>query len=77
MAFWDGINTRINNIKAQQKAFEVDKTYFKPERAFDRQVYFPKQNFKTGKDFQKSPQINARGTKINMQNRYTRKQGTS
>ena len=39
--FGDDINARINNIKAQQKAFKVDKTYFKPERTFDRQVYFP------------------------------------
>ena len=35
--FGDDINARINNIKAQQKAFKVDKTYFKPERTFDRQ----------------------------------------
>ena len=44
--FGDDINTRINNIKAQQKAFKVDKTYFKPESIFDRQAYFPKQNLK-------------------------------
>ena len=31
-------------IKAQQKAFKVDKTYFKPEKTFDWQAYFPKQN---------------------------------
>ena len=37
----DEINARINNIKAQQKAFEVDKTYLKPER-----TYFPKSNLK-------------------------------
>ena len=42
--FDDDINARINNIKAQQKTFKVDKTYFNPERAFDRQAYFPKQN---------------------------------
>ena len=42
--FGDDINARINNIKAQQKAFKVDKTYFMPERTFDRQAYFPKQN---------------------------------
>ena len=24
------INARIDNVKAQQKAFKVDKTYFKP-----------------------------------------------
>ena len=41
--FGDDINATINNIKARQKAFKVDKTYFKPERTFDRQVYFPKQ----------------------------------
>ena len=33
-----------DDIKAQQKAFKVDKTYFEPERTFDRQAYFPKQN---------------------------------
>ena len=42
--FGDDINARINNIKSQQKAFKVDKTYFKPKRTFDRQAYFPKQN---------------------------------
>ena len=31
---------------------------------------------KTGRDFQKSPEINTRGTKTNVRNRYTRKQGT-
>ena len=75
--FGDDINTRINNIKAQQKAVKVDKTYFKPERTFDWQAYFPKQNSKTEKDFQKSLEVNTRGTKTNMQNRRTRKQGTS
>ena len=40
--FDDDINERINNIKAQQKAFKLDKTYFKPERKFDRQANFPK-----------------------------------
>ena len=75
--FGDDINKRISSIKAQQKAFKVDKTYFKPERTFDRQAYFPKQNSKTGKDFQKSLEVNTRGTKTNMQNRHTRKQGTS
>ena len=38
--FGDDINKRINSIKAQQKAFKVDKTYFKPERTFDRKAYF-------------------------------------
>ena len=42
--FGDDINATINDIKPQQKAFKVDKTYFKPERTFDRQAYFPKQN---------------------------------
>ena len=63
MAFWDDINTRINNIKAQQKAFEVDKTYFKPERAFDTQVYFPKQNFKNWERFPKIPGNQCKGYK--------------
>ena len=31
-----------DDIKAQQKAFKVYKTYFEPEREFDRQAYFPK-----------------------------------
>ena len=39
--FGDDINARINNIKAQQKSFKVDKTYSKSER-----TYFPKQNSK-------------------------------
>ena len=42
--FVDDINTRINNIKDQQKAFKVDKIYFKPERIFYWQAYFFKQN---------------------------------
>ena len=46
--FGDNINARSNNIKAQQKAFKVDKTHFKPERTFDRLVYFSKQIKKTG-----------------------------
>ena len=44
--FGDDINARINDIKPQQKAFKVDKTYFNRERTFDRQAYFPKQNSK-------------------------------
>ena len=32
--FGDDINARINNIKTQQKAFKVDKTYFKPEKTY-------------------------------------------
>ena len=39
--FGDDINASINNIKAQQKALKVDKTYFKPER-----TYFSIQNSK-------------------------------
>ena len=42
--FGDEIIVTINNINAQQKAFKVDKTYFKPERTFDRHAYFLKQN---------------------------------
>ena len=60
MAFCDDINTRINNTKAQQKAFKVDKTYCKPERAFDRQAYFPKQNLKNWERF---PKIQYKGYK--------------
>ena len=44
--FGDDINSRINDIKTQQRAVKVDKTYFKPERIFDRQAHFPKQNSK-------------------------------
>ena len=51
--FGDDINARINNIKAQQKAFKVDKTYFKPKRTFDRQAYFSKQNSKNWERFPK------------------------
>ena len=51
--FGDDINARINNIKAQQKAFKIDKTYFKPERTFDRQAYFPQQNPKNWNRFPK------------------------
>ena len=40
--FHDDINERINNVKAQQKGFKVDKTYFKPESTFDGQACFPK-----------------------------------
>ena len=52
--FGADINTRINNIKAQQKAIKVDKTYFKPERTFDEQAYFPKQNSKNWERFPKT-----------------------
>ena len=40
-------------IKAQQKVFKVDKTYFKAEKTFDRQAYFPKQNSKNWERFPK------------------------
>ena len=36
--FGDDINALINNIKAQQKAFRVDKTYFKSERKLDIEI---------------------------------------
>ena len=75
--FGDNINARSNNIKAQQKAFKVDKTHFKPERTFDRPVYFSKQIKKTGRDFQKSPEINPRDTKTNVPNREQRTRGES
>ena len=51
--FPDDVNSRINNIKTQQKAFKVDKTYFKQERTLDRQSYFPKQNLKNWERFSK------------------------
>ena len=70
--FGDDINTSINNIKAQQKAFKVNKTYFNPER-----TYFPIHNSKTWERFPKIPRNQKRGAKINVQNRHTRKQGTS
>ena len=56
--FGDDINTRINNIKVLkfQKAFKVDKTYFKPEKTFDNgQVYFPKQKLNNWERFPKIP----------------------
>ena len=61
--FGDDINTRINNIKAQQKAFKVDKTYFKSERTFDKQAYFPKQNSKNWERFPKIPGNQYKGYK--------------
>ena len=68
----DDINARINNIKTQQKALNADKTYFKPER-----TYLLNQNSKNWKRFPKKyPKINKRGTKTNVENRHTRKQGT-
>ena len=106
--FGDDINARVNNIKAQQKAFNLlnaiptiwsntlkqfdgcwvcltilrgwrlkgyRRLNFKPDRTFDRQAYFPKQNFKKGRDFQNAPEIKIRGTKTNGQNSHTRKQG--
>ena len=59
--FGDDINARANNIKAQQKAFTEDKTYFKPERTFDRQAYFPKQNLKNWERFPKIPGYQYKG----------------
>ena len=44
-------------IPKLNEAFKVDKTYFKPERIFDRQPCFPKQIQKSGRDFQKFPEI--------------------
>ena len=65
-------------IKAQQKAFKVDKTYFKAEKTFDRQAYFPKQNSKNWERFPKILGNQYKGyTKTNAQNRHTRKQETS
>ena len=53
----------------------LKKINFKPDRTFDRQAYFPKQNFKKWEDFQNAPEIKIRGTKTNGQNSHTRKQG--
>ena len=61
--FADDMNPRINNIKAQQKAFKVDKTFFKPERTFYRQAYFPKQNAKNWERFPKIPENQYKGCK--------------
>ena len=82
MPFWDDINASINNTEAQHTAVKVKTTYFKPERTFDRQAYFPKKNLgtcmgQTVGDFQKSLEINTRGTKTSIQIRYTRKQRTT
>ena len=44
-----------DDIKAQQKAFKVDKTYFEPERTFDRQASFPKQKLKKLGEISKMP----------------------
>ena len=43
------------NAGWEQKAFKVDETCFKPERAIDRQVYFPKQNSKKQGEISKMP----------------------
>ena len=64
--FGDDINTRINNIKAQQKAFKEDKTHFKPERTLIGKPIFLNKIQKTGRDFQKSLEIDTRGTTTNM-----------
>ena len=61
--FGDNIDARINNIKAQQKTFKVDKAYFKPERKFDRQAYFSKQNSKNWERFPKIPGNQYKGCK--------------
>ena len=75
--FGDDINTRINNIEAQQKAFKVDKrTLIQKGHLIGKPIFLSKIQ-KTGSDFSKSLEINTRGTKTNMQNRHTRKQGTS
>ena len=65
--FGDDINARINNIKAQQKAFKIDKTYFKPERTFDRQAYFPQQNSKNWNRFPKIQGVQRRTYKTDIQ----------
>ena len=67
--FGDYINARVINIKTQQKAFKVNQTQLKPERAFDRHAYFPKQDLKNWGDFKKAPEINARDTKTRTRNR--------
>ena len=59
--FGDDINARISNIKAQQKAFKVDRTYFKPQKTFDRQAYVPKQNSKHWERFPKIPRNQYKG----------------
>ena len=75
--FGDEIIVTINNINAQQKTFKVDKTYFRPERTFDRHAYFLEQNLKKiGRDLKKSPEINIRDMKTNRWNSLTRKQGS-
>ena len=56
--FGDDIHARIH-----QKASKVDKTYFKPERTFDRQAYFPKQNSKNWERFPKIPGNQYKGYK--------------
>ena len=61
--FGDDVSISINNIKAQQKAFKVDKTYFKPESIFDRQAYFPKQSSKNWEKFPNIPGNQFKGYK--------------
>ena len=51
--FGDDVNARINNMNVRQKAFKVGKTYFNPERTFDRQAYFPRKNSKKWERFPK------------------------
>ena len=45
------------------KAFKVDKTYFKQERTFDRHAHFPKQNSKNWERFPKIPGNQYKGYK--------------
>ena len=40
-------------MNVRQKAFKVGKTYFNPERTFDRQAYFPRKNSKKWERFPK------------------------
>ena len=59
----DGINARMNNKKNQQKTFEIGKTFFKSEKTFHRQTYFPKQNSKNWERFLKIPGNQYKGYK--------------
>ena len=68
----DDINARMN----QQKTFEIGKTFFKSEKTFHRQTYFPKQNSKNWERFLKIPGNPYKGTKKNERNSHKRKQRT-
>ena len=61
--FGEAINAKINNIKNQQKAFEIGKTFFKSENTFHRQTYFPRQNSKNWERFLKIPGNHYKGCK--------------